>query len=198
MSFTDTGGKNTWYYIEHIVFQRWACYANDTIGTQRDQRHRFSRSVQGKFRINMMINLQDHHQIYNREFLYVALVYSRGGTSELSSKFSRFFFFFLWARFRESSVIFRKSRISVDGPISRRTRRETAGGRTVITFVSRSLDFFFLVDSSFLTIVVHGVKRAIVITKLPVVVFRWILLLSTDTSQGRVNCRIFPFMITRT
>lgn len=131
------------------------------------------------------------------QFIFIASVYSRGGTSELSSKFSGSFFSFFCARFAGSSIIFRKSWRSVAGPISRRTRREIAGGRTVTTFASRSLDFFFLVDSSFL-IVVHGVKRAIAITKLPVVVFRRTLLLSTDISQGRVNCRTFPFMVTRT
>lgn len=194
--------KRTVLHMNGIFLQRRARYADDTIGTQGDQRYRLSGSVQGKFQIGIGIPSTRWSMckiiVTFIILMFVTSVYSRGGTSGLSSKCSRSFFSLFCARFAESSVIFRKSRMSVDGPISRKARREVTGGRTVITFVSRSLDFFFLVDSSFLTIVVHGVKRAIVIAKPPVVVFRWTLLLSTDISQGRVNCRILPFMVTRT
>lgn len=108
--FTDICSENAAYGIASngIFFQRRARYADDTIGTQRDQRYRLSGSVQGKFRISTMINLRNHH-IYNYDFLFIVSIYSRGGTSGLSTKFSRSFFSFFWARFVESSVIFRKS-----------------------------------------------------------------------------------------
>jgi len=127
------------------------------------------------------------------------MLHSRGGISGLSSKSRSSFSFFaaaiFCARFAGSSIIFRKSRISGAGPISSRTRLDVAGGLTVMTFFLRSLDSFF---AKFFVINVDGIKRAILITRLPVVVFRWILLFSTHTSQGRVNCRIFSFMMTRT
>lgn len=132
----------------------------------------------------------------------IVAVHSSAGTSGLSSKscavLSSPRATFLWPRFA-AAVILRRSRISEGGPISRRARREVTGGRIVMTFDSRSLGSFFLDGSSFLAIItVHGVKRAMLITRLPVLVFRWTLLLSTDTSQGKVSCRIFPFTVTRT
>lgn len=129
-------------------------------------------------------------------------VHSSGGTSGLSSKSPRSFLSsvatFLCPRFAEAvlSVALRMSRMSEGGPISRKARREVAGGFTLTTFVSRSR-LLPLVDSGFLTIS-DGIIRAIEISKLPVIVFRRTLLRPTDTSQGRVSCKIFPFTVTRT
>lgn len=47
--------KRTVLHMNGIFFQRRARYADDTIGTQRDQRYRLSGSVQGKFQIGIGI-----------------------------------------------------------------------------------------------------------------------------------------------
>lgn len=54
-------------------FQRWAYYADDTIGTERNQRYRLSGSVQGKSWFNAMISFQDHRDLYDYSFAFIII-----------------------------------------------------------------------------------------------------------------------------
>lgn len=98
-----------------------------------------------------------------------------------------------------SAIVLEKSGCSVAGPISKYCRIVVVDRCPVLEPRLSSAPINFAPRSGpLLPRIGDGLSRGMVIANLPFIAFLWALLASADTSQGKVNCKIFPLIATRT